>query len=212
VGVSVAAILFLYGHQHDNYYGYGLPIVRSSFVRYALPIYGLLAIAGGAFFVEAFRLARAGGAVARYSLVAFLAVVGVVGVARSYDHDVYGFNRLNESREHDRTAWQQMDAFMQGQDEPVLLIVGLNSMKLVDGTAYPDTINYSVLTAWDERLFPVVTQAQQERHVYLALSATQVESAQALAAFDEEYSMRLVLHSANWTLYSVEEPIFEASP
>ena len=211
MGVSVAAIFFLYGHQHDNYYGYGLPIARSSFVRYSLPIYGLLAIAGGAFFVEASRLARPGGTAARYSLVALLAVVGVVGVARSYDRDVYGFNRLNDSREHDRIAWQRMDEIMQRQDEPVLLVVGPNSMKLVDGAAYPDTINYGLLSDWDEILFPVVTQAQRERHVYLALSAIQVESAQALAAFEEEYFMRLVLRSGNWTLYSVEPPIFEAS-
>jgi len=210
VGTSLAAILLLYGHQHDNYFGYGLPIARSSFVRYSLPIYALLAIAAGAFFVEVARTAHLRGAAARYGLVALLAVVGVVGVARSYDAEVYGFNRLNDSREQDRAAWQRMDEVMGRDGEPVLLIVGLNSMKLVDASSYPDTINYSVLRAWEQRLFPVVSSAQQERHVYLALSAIQPESAQALARFDDEYFVRLVLRSGNWTLYSVEPSIHEA--
>lgn len=248
VGVSVAAILFIYGHQHNNYYGFGLPIVRASFVRYSLPIYGLLAIAGGAFFLETARMTRRSGAATRssfavvvaaagvvagaflletgraarlrgatalVSLVAILAVVGVVGIARSYDWGVYGFNRLNYSREHDRAAWRAMDGVLQEQSEPPpLLLVGTNSMKLVDSSRYPATINYGILfpDAWDELLFPVVTQAQQDRHVYLAISTIQAESAQALAAFNERYLTSVVVHSGSWALYRVDPPIFELSP
>jgi hypothetical protein len=247
VGVSVAATILIYGHQHNNYYGFGLPIARASFVRYSLPIYGLLAIAGGAFFLETARMTRLSGAATRssfavvvaaagvvagvflletgraarlrgaaalVSLVALLAVVGVVGIARSYDWGVYGFNRLNYSREHDRAAWRAMDGVLQGQSEPPLLLVGNNSMKLVDSSRYPDTINYGILfpDAWNDLLFPVVTQAQHDRHVYLAISTIQGESAQALAAFEERYLTSLVVHSGNWALYRVEPPIFEASP
>ena len=203
VGVAVTAVLLLYGHQHDNYYGYGLPIARSSFVRYALPIYGLLAIAAGAFFVEVTRVARLRGAVARLSLVAFVVIVGIIGVARSYDSHVYGFNRLNESRDQDRSAWQQMDAVMRDQKQAVLLIVGPNSVKLVDASSYPHTINYSVVPSWEELLYPVVSKAQRERHVYFVISTIQAESAQALAAFEQEFSMEPVLRSGNWALYEV---------
>jgi hypothetical protein len=214
LGVSVAAIVLIYGHQHNNYYGFGLPIARASFVRYSLPIYGLLAIAGGAFFLETARMTRLSGAAMRYSFAVVVAVVGMVGIAHSYDWDVYGFNRLNYSREHDRRAWQHMDGILQGEDAPPLLIVGLNSMKLVDSSRYPNTINYSMLSpdAWDELLFPVVTQAQPDRRVYLAVSAIQAESAQALTAFDERYRITAVLHSGSWALYRVNPPIFELSP
>jgi hypothetical protein len=213
-GVSVVAIVLIYGHQHGNYYGFGLPIARASFVRYSLPIYGLLAIAGGAFFLETARMTRLSGAAMRSSFAVVIVIVGMVGIARSYDWNVYGFNRLNFSREHDRRAWQHMDGILQGQDAPPLLIVGLNSMKLVDSSRYPNTINYSILSpdAWDELLFPVVMQAQEDRHVYLAVSAIQAESAQALAAFDARYVITAVLHSGSWALYRVDPPIFELAP
>ncbi len=213
VSATVLAILFLYGHQHNNYYGYGLPIARSSFVRYSLPIYALLAIAAGAFFWETSRLLRPNGAATRSAVLAMVAVVGMVGIAQSYDWHVYGFNRLNYAREHDRQAWQEMDSYLQGE-QPVMLIVGPNSMKLINSAGYPDTINYSILqqTNWDQSLFPVVKQSLEERRVYLIISTIQPESAAAFAAFDKRFFMNEVIRKGSWALYNIEQPVHEASP
>jgi hypothetical protein len=213
VAAPVLAVLFLYGHQHENYFGYGMPIVRSSFVRYSLIVYALLAIGAGAFFSQAARLIPQSRALASSSLLALVAIVGLVGIAQSYDWQVYGFDRLNSNREHDRAAWQQMDAYLQRQ-KPVLLIVGLNSMKLVDGERYPDTINYSIIDggAWDQLLFPVVTSSLEDRRVYMIISTIQPESVDALAAFNKRYFINEEMHNGSWALYTIEQPVYEAPP
>jgi hypothetical protein len=56
--VAAVATLGIYGQGDHNYYGYGQGVVRASFVRYALPVYAALAVAVGAFLLDASRVLR----------------------------------------------------------------------------------------------------------------------------------------------------------
>src|SRR4029077_7432244 len=114
------AVLAVYGKKSD-YYGFGQPIVRSSFVRYSLPIYALLSVAAGAFFLDAARVFRVG-VIARMLPAALIAIVVTVGVAHSYDSNVYGFNQLNSLRQEDQAAWNRIEPFLEESHVTPLVI------------------------------------------------------------------------------------------
>jgi hypothetical protein len=102
--------------------------------------------------------------------------VALVGVAQSYDWDVYGFNRLNTFRENDRDAWFAVEDFLQSRPDDPLLLVGVYSMKLVDVDEYPDLINYHAIAPgeWDRQLWPTVAKVAADREVYAITTETQL--------------------------------------
>jgi len=214
LGVMITAMLIvgIYGKQHNNYFGYGLPIVRSSFVRYSLPVYALFAVAAGGFFLELGRILRPDARAALLLFSALVVILGGVGVAQTYDSRVYGFNRLNESRERDRDAWREIDATLQQEHSPVLLVVGENAMKLVPNDKYPNTINYGQIPndQWQADLMPVISTAVRFRQpVYLLLSEIQPESQYALDQFQTQFTVEQRLRYGPWGLYQIGLPLSE---
>ena len=213
IGIIFMATLVIavYGQQHNNYFGFGLPIVRSSFVRYSLPIYALLAIAAGGFFLEVARLLSTRGTAAVLPLVGLVLVLGWVSIGQSYDREVYGFNRLNAARDRDRSAWHDIDAVIQKQQGPALLIVDRNSMKMVPNNRYPDTINYSQIppTSWQTDLYPVISAAMGDRKVYLLISEIQPASQSARKLLSDQFHLETDLQVSPWGLYQVQPPIHE---
>jgi hypothetical protein len=206
--VTVAAyIILLYGQQEHNYFGYGQASTRSSFVRYSLPIYALLSIGVAAVFVEATRyLALRRTAVVPMCLFG-TAIVGLIGIALSYDFDVYGFNRLNRARERDGLAWERFEEVL-SQSEGPLLFAGVNSMKLIDGQDYPNVVNYSAVPSG--RLWPLVTAALvDDRDTFLLTSKSQQESQHMALAFAYLYRMEAAVDSPAWTLWRIEQPVNE---
>ena len=164
------AILAIYGQKND-YYGVGQSIVRSSFVRYSLPVYALLSVAAGAFLLDTGRVFRAGTLTAMLPFT-LIAIVVTVGVAHSYDSSVYGFNRLNGFRQDDRAAWSEVESFLDTNRVRPLVIGGPSAEKLVDSKYELYFINYDPLTAvgrWAV-IEPVVEQAVRERNVYFVAS------------------------------------------
>jgi hypothetical protein len=204
-------VIAIYGQQHNNYFGFGLPITRSSFVRYSLPIYALLAIAAGGFFLELGRLLRMRDITAAFLFVGLVLVLGCVSIGQSYDREVYGFNRLNAARDRDRSAWRDIDEVIQKQQGPALLIVDRNSMKMVPNNKFPDTINYSQIpsTSWQTDLYPVISAALDDRKVYLLISEIQTDSQHARDLLSDQFYLETDLRVSPWGLYQVEPPIHE---
>ena len=213
IGIMFMATLVIavYGQQHNNYFGFGLPIARSSFVRYSLPIYALLAIAAGGFFLELGRILSTRGTATVVLFVGLVLVLGCVSIGQSYDREVYGFNRLNAARDRDRTAWHDVDAVIQKQQGPALLIVDRNSMKMVPNNRYPDTINYSQIpdTIWQADLYPVISAAMKDRKVYLLISEIQPASQHARELLGDQFYLETALKISPWGLYQIEPPIHE---
>ncbi len=195
------AVLAIYGQRYNNYYGFGQPIVRSSFVRYSLPIYALLAVAAGAFFVDARHVVR-GGLTATVLPVALIAIITTIGVAHSYDWSVYGFNRLNTYRDDDRAAWSGIEAFLDTDQVRPLVIGGPSAEKLIDAKYEPYFINYDSIPALFRIpvLLPVAQQAARERDVYLITGSNQNDS-QLLLSFYARYRPQEVLDVGEFRLY-----------
>jgi hypothetical protein len=206
VGAVTAAIVLLYGRADHNYYGYDQPIVRSSIIRYSLPFYALLAVAAAAFFADATRVIR--GKVFHAGLpVLFLAVIGTVGVAQSYDANVYGFNRLNSYRSQDEQAWSAIKSFLDHRPAKPVIVVGPIGEKLVDGDYEANTINIDMLPLLyrDLLLFPVLQRASQDRGVYVVTAdGNPDEKAFRLQLF-ENFRPREVLRAGGLRVYRLDQ-------
>jgi hypothetical protein len=212
------SILLIYGQKYNNYYGFGLPIVRSSFVRYSLPIYALVAVAAGAFFLDTSSIFRTG-TVGAMLPIALIGIVVTVGVAHSYDADVYGFNRLNGYRQDDRAAWSKIEAFLDTSKVTPLVIGGTSAEKLIDSKYERYFINYDGILPAAYRMpviIPVAQQAARERDVYLIASDVNQDDKKLMVAFNTIYRpqdvlrvgefhvLRLRLDPASYTLAGVD--------
>lgn len=210
------AILAIYG-QKSGYYGFGQSIVRSSFVRYSLPVYALLSVAAGAFFLDTSRVFRAG-MIGVMLPIALIGIVVTVGVAHSYDSSVYGFNRLNTLRQDDQAAWKQIEPFLGASHVTPLIIGGPSAEKLIDRKYELNFINYDPLWPWLRMavLVPVAQQASYERSVYLIASDVNPDDKQLVVTLNTLYRpeqvlrvgefriLRLDLDPANYTLAYVD--------
>ena len=183
------AVLVIYGQKSQNYYGYGQPVVRSAFIRYALPVYALLGVAAGAFLLDATRALR-GAAIGWVIPAALLGVVATVGIGHSYDAGVYGFNRLNALRESDRSSWGQIEAFLDQSEAKPLVIGGPSVEKLVDIKYENYFINYDTIPPFLRmpQIRAVVEQAAQERHVYVVTSKSNAADKQLLVYLYSVYA------------------------
>jgi hypothetical protein len=169
--VATAIIVFVYGRLSHNYYGYGQPIVRSSFIRYALLFYAIASIAAAAFFLDAMR-ALQGRRFAMALPVALLGIVVTIGIAQSYDAKVYGFNRLNDYRSSDENTWNEIKTFLDSRPTKPVIVGGPSAEKLIDTDYEHYAINIDTLPLLyrDFVLFPVLQRADQERDVYVITS------------------------------------------
>jgi hypothetical protein len=198
------AVLVIYGRNANNYFGYGQPIVRSSFVRYSLPIYAMLAVATGAFALEAQRLFR-GAAATGVLTIALLGTVVVAGVAKSYDADVYGFNRLNEYRHQDQLAWSSIKSVLDGQPQKPLVIGGPSIEKVIDSDYERFFINYDAIP--DLVRVPMIVsvgqQAAAERPVVLLLSQSNPLDMQLLSLLYTQYRPQQILQAGEFTVETI---------
>jgi hypothetical protein len=200
--VAVGVVLLLYGRLEGNYAFYGRAVVRNSFVRYSLPVYGLLAVGGGAFMVEAARGIR--NQSAKVLLVMGLAAtVMTVGIGQSYDKATYGLNQLNDNREQDRAAWSGITAYLATRPTTPLLIGGAASAKLVDGEYHPYFINYQFLPGYfaSPLIFSVAEQAAQERDVYVITSDGNQADKQLQTMIYTSYRPEQVLHTGAFRVH-----------
>jgi hypothetical protein len=201
---AALAVLVIYGRESSNYYGYGQAIVRSSFVRYSLPVYAMLGLATGAFALEASRLFR-GTAVARALPIALVGVILVAGVAKSYDADVYGFNRLNGYREDDRAAWSQIKPLLGKELQTPLLIGGPSSEKLIDSDYEKYFINYMTLPDF-YRIPPVAAVAERasaERPVFLIMSEANAQDMMFQTYFYTRYQVSEIARVGSFSVQRV---------
>ncbi len=217
IATVALAVLAIYG-QKLGYYGVGQSIVRSSFVRYSLPIYALLSVAAGAFFLDTSRVFRAGMLAAMLPL-ALIGIVVTVGVAHSYDSGVYGFNRLSGFRQDDRAAWSEIEPFLDTNQVRPLVIGGPSAEKLIDSKYEPYFINYDIIPPFYGGytvILPIAQQAAQERDVYLIASDVNSHDKQLVVTLNTLYRpeqvlqagafriLRLHLDPANYTLAYVD--------
>jgi hypothetical protein len=195
------AILAIYG-QKSGYYGFGQSIVRSSFVRYSLPVYALLSVAAGAFFLDTSRVFRAG-TIGVMLPIALIGIVVTVGVAQSYDSGVYGFNRLNGLRQDDQAAWNRIEPFLDASRVTPLVIGGPSVEKLIDRKYELYFINYDGILPAPYRLpviIPVAQQAADERDVYLIASDVNPEDKQLVVTLNALYRPEQVLHAGEFRI------------
>jgi hypothetical protein len=213
IAATAGAVLLAYGHQADNYFGYGDPVVRSSFIRYALPVYALLAVAGAAFFLEAGRaLLRSADrrmlAVAGSALVAVLAI----GVFQSYDREVYGLNRLNDSREQDQTASASINSYLKARTLPVI-VGGASGSKLLDQETHTQFVNYSPLPAIlrGALLWPVLEKGIGAGEAYAVLSDFSLDDRLFRQEIYVRYRAEQLVKSAGYRLLRLypEAALFE---
>jgi hypothetical protein len=192
------AILAIYGHRSNHYFGFGQPIVRSSFIRYSLPIYALLAVAAGAFFLDARRVFR-GAVAAAVMPIALIVIVVTVGVAHSYDGGVYGFNRLNGYREGDRAAWSKIRPLLEAEQTTPLLIGGEGAAKLLDTKYERFFIDY----VSNGETIPVAQQAAKERSVYVITSDSDPQDNQLQTTLYTLYRPQMLLHAGEFRVHQL---------
>lgn len=204
LATTVLAVLFIYGRESNNYYGFGQTIVRSSFVRYSLPVYAMLGLATGAFALETSRLLR-GNAVARALPIALVGVILVAGVAKSYDADVYGFNRLNSYREDDRAAWSQMKPLFAKELQTPLLIGGPSSEKLIDSDYEKYYINYTTIPDpyQASTVATVAQRASADRPVLLIMSEANAQDMMFQTYFYTRYHVSEVARIGSFSIQRV---------
>ena len=169
LAIFVLFVVGLYGNQEGNYFGYGQNIVRSSFVRYSLPIYALAAVGVACGWAVVQRIATQHGRAGAAQVVLALIVAGgcVVGVRVSYDAKYYGFDRSNLYREdgvRHRTFIDRVIETGLKEHERVLVLAGPRTSKLVDLSKHPDTIDYDHVPAvyWDRAIAPAIRGAQDD--------------------------------------------------
>jgi hypothetical protein len=169
LAIVVIFVVGLYGNQEGNYFGYGQNIVRSSFVRYSLPIYALAAVGIACGWAMVQRMATQHGLGGAAQVVLTLIVAGgcVAGVRVSYDAKYYGFDRSNMLREWGVRQHTFIDSVIETglkEHERVLVLAGPRTSKLVDLSKYPDTIDYDQVPAvyWDRAIAPAIRGAQDD--------------------------------------------------
>lgn len=210
--VAAVATLGIYGQGDHNYYGYGQGVVRASFVRYALPVYAALAVAVGAFLLDASRVLR--WAAPGWLLSAMLlGLVATVGVAHSYDADVYGFNRVNAFRESDRASWQTLRSFLDERPVRPLVIGGPSVEKLVDSTYEDYFINYDSVPPHVRipLLESAAEQAGEDRDVYVITSTSNSVDKELLIYLYTWFTPKRVLrtHAFDLTLWRTAPAHYE---
>lgn len=188
------AIFFLfvvgfYGSQQDNYYGYGQSIVRSSFIRYSLPVYALSSVGVACLWAKVQRAAtRLGRERLAYAGMIGLVAAGLTaGLAFSYDPDVYGFDRLNKYRRTgaaERTTIERLISNSAGTRGEVIVLAGHFTSKLVDVSTYPDTIAYNCIPVkdWPTTIMPALDAALSRGVPVVVVTAPQDEQGRSLIA------------------------------
>jgi hypothetical protein len=170
LAIFVLFVVGLYGNQESNYFGYGEDVVRSSFVRYSLPIYALAAVGIACGWAAVQRLAthRQFGGAAQGILALVVAVGCVAGVRLSFDPQYYGFDRFNALR-HDganqRTFIDRVVQTRAADGKHVLVLAGPRTSKLVDMSKHPDTIDYDHVPRayWDRAIAPAIRGALEDQ-------------------------------------------------
>jgi len=206
VGLTTVIIVIIYGRLSHNYYGYGLAIVRSSFVRYSLMFYALMSIAAAAFLVDTIRSFSAK-TLQRASFAVLVGAVCAVGIAQSYDSSVYGFDKLNTYRDHDEQAWSDIKALLDSRPTKPVLVVGPTGEKLIDRDYEKNTINIDMLPLLYRApaLFPVLQQASNDRDVYIALSDSFPSEQAFRLELYQKYRPRPVLHTNGFTVFTLDQ-------
>jgi len=199
VGTATAIIVFLYGRLSDNYYGYGQPIVRSSFIRYALLFYAIASIAAAAFLLDAMRTLQRKRFAAALP-IALLGLVLTVGIAQSYDASVYGFNRLNGYRDSDAHTWSEIKTLLDSRSAKPVIVGGPSVEKLIDRDYEDYAINTDQLPPYyrDFVLFPALQRAAQERDVYVITSSANADDTAFRFSLYTKYTPTQVLHASEF--------------
>ena len=192
VAVLVVTVFF-YGNKSDNYFGFDLDLVRTSFIRYLLLVYALLAVIAGVcanrmygWFTSrdhawlrfaGIRMGARGQLAAVAAFAGLIAATGAIGVVLSRDEERYGLDRLNLYRRAEIEEQTNIDAFVEPYGPEPLLLTGVSTRKLIDLAKYPNSVDYSVIARerWSAVLLPLVRRALEDRPVFVLTTTTQQE-------------------------------------